>query len=131
MKLELVDYYTGKTLEFRTETFKKLKILHIEQFEGLKKMVVESGALPMLKKLTLCKCQNLNLLPEFGLDDLKSLEELYLYDIHKEFIAKLQNDSEDRLVYKHVRVIHSFSLGSNQSFTDFKNLSPSQWHVEH
>jgi disease resistance protein RPM1 len=129
MELELADYYTGKELIFKSETFQKLMILSIDKFDELNFMKVESKAIPMLKKLTLSRCRNLELLPVFCTGDLKSLEELLLYDMCNEFIAKLENDGEDREVFQHVGVIESLSLGSNQHFTGYKNLSPSQWHV--
>ncbi|KAM1484026.1 hypothetical protein TB2_035266 [Malus domestica] len=48
MELDLVQYHTGAELKFKAETFNKLKILHIEQFDQLNKMVVENGAMPKL-----------------------------------------------------------------------------------
>ncbi|ONI12191.1 hypothetical protein PRUPE_4G149700 [Prunus persica] len=51
MELDLVCYYTGEKLEFKKDTFKELKILHIEQFDQLNTMVVQNGAMPKLKKL--------------------------------------------------------------------------------
>lgn len=129
MELELADYYTGKELIFKSETFQKLMILSIDKFDKLNFMKVESKAMPMLKKLTMSRCRNLKLLPVFCPGDLKSLEELLLYDMCNEFIAKLEKDGEDREAFQHVGVIESLSLGSNQQFTGYKNLSPSQWHV--
>lgn len=122
MELDLVQYHTGAELKFKAETFNKLKILHIEQFDQLNKMVVENGAMPKLEKLIMSRCQNLSLLP-LGMEHLTHLDELLLYDMPDEFIAKLGKDSEDRAHVEHIRVIHSFHLGSNQSFTGFQNLS--------
>ncbi|KAM1795765.1 hypothetical protein TB1_035181 [Malus domestica] len=122
MELDLVQYHTGAELKFKAETFHKLKILHIEQFDQLNKMVVENGAMPKLEKLIMSRCQNLSLLP-LGMEHLTHLDELLLYDMPDEFIAKLGKDSEDRAHVEHIRVIHSFHLGSNQSFTGFQNLS--------
>ncbi|BFG28888.1 hypothetical protein CerSpe_151620 [Prunus speciosa] len=121
MELELVGYYTGEKLEFKKDTFKELKILHIEQFDQLNTMVVQNGAMPKLKKLTMSRCQNLELLP-LGIEGLRSLDELLLYDMHNLFIDKLQKGSEDRQAVEHIRVIHSFYLGY-QHFTGFQNLS--------
>ncbi|XP_021831472.1 disease resistance protein RPM1-like [Prunus avium] len=122
MELDLVRYYTGEKLEFKKDTFKELKILHIEEFDQLNTMVVQNGAMPKLKKLTMSRCQNLELLP-LGIEGLRSLDELLLYDMNNLFIARLQKGSEDRQVVEHIRVIHSLYLGSNQRFTGFQNLS--------
>ncbi|BFG28886.1 hypothetical protein CerSpe_151600 [Prunus speciosa] len=123
MELDLVRYYTGEKLEFKKDTFKEMKILHIEQFDQLNMIVVQNGAMPKLKKLTMSRCQNLELLP-LGIEGLRSLDELLLYDMHNLFIARLQKGSEDWQVVEHIRVIHSFYLGNNnQRFTGFQNLS--------
>lgn len=122
MELDLVRYYTGEKLEFKKDTFTELKILHIEQFDRLNTMVVQNGAMPKLKKLTMSRCQNLELFP-LGIEVLRSLDELLLYDMHNLLIANLQKGSEDRQAVEHIRVIHSFYLGSNQRFTGFLNLS--------
>ncbi|XP_008226316.1 PREDICTED: disease resistance protein RPM1-like [Prunus mume] len=122
MDLDLVRYYTREKLEFKKDTFKELKILHIEQFDQLNMMVVQNGSMPKLKKLTMTRCQNLELLP-LGIEGLRSLDELLLYDMHNLFIARLQRGSEDLQAVEHIRVIHSFYLGSKQCFTGFQNLS--------
>ncbi|KAM5586528.1 disease resistance protein RPM1-like [Rosa sericea] len=118
VELELVDYYTGDSMKFKAKKFKKLKALRIEQLDQLDMVVVEDGAMPELKTLTLSRCQNLKLLP-YGIDRLIFLEELLLYDMPQEFIARLQKDSEDRYLIEHVRVIQSFYSGS----TGCQNLS--------
>ncbi|PRQ60953.1 putative leucine-rich repeat domain, L domain-containing protein [Rosa chinensis] len=73
MELNLIDYYTGEELTFKAQTFKKLMVLIIEQFDELKVVKIEDGAMPQLKRLTMCKCQNLKSLPEgvAGLNALK------------------------------------------------------------
>ncbi|KAH7835656.1 hypothetical protein Vadar_028456 [Vaccinium darrowii] len=80
LELEMVDAFTGGELVFKANRFKKLKILHIEQFEKLNTMVVEEGSMPMLQKLTLCKCEKLKMFPS-GIDNLTQIEELLLYDM--------------------------------------------------
>lgn len=87
MELNLVDYYTGEKLEFQVETFKKLKILRIQQLDQLNLMIVENGAMPVLKKLTMSKCENLRLLP-VGIEGLTKLEELRVHDMHAEFMVQ-------------------------------------------
>lgn len=118
VELELVDYYIGDLMKFKAKKFKKLKALRIEKLDQLALVVVEDGAMPELKKLTLSRCQNLKLLP-FGVGSLVFLEELLLYDMPEEFIAKLQKDSEDRYLVENVRVIQYFYSGC----TECQNLS--------
>nr|XP_011465866.1 PREDICTED: uncharacterized protein LOC105351941 [Fragaria vesca subsp. vesca] len=57
VELELVDFYTGHLLKFRAKKFKKLKALRIEKFDELDLMIIEDGAMPELKRLTLSKCK--------------------------------------------------------------------------
>ncbi|CAL9016786.1 unnamed protein product [Prunus brigantina] len=106
MELNLVDYYTGEKLEFQVETFKKLKILRIQQLDQLNFMTVEVGAMPMLKKLTMSKCKNLKFLP-FGIERLTKLEELRVHDMHTEFMAQLQRETEAFQAVQHIPVIRS------------------------
>ncbi|VVA18884.1 PREDICTED: disease resistance, partial [Prunus dulcis] len=106
MELNLVDYYTGEKLEFQVETFKKLKILRIQQLDQLNLMIVENGAMPVLKKLTMSKCKNLTLLP-VGIEVLTKLEELCVHDMHTEFIAQLRRDTEPFQAVQHIPVIRS------------------------
>ncbi|KAB2636756.1 disease resistance protein RPM1-like [Pyrus ussuriensis x Pyrus communis] len=122
MELDLVQYHTSAELEFKANTFNMLRILHIEQFDQLNMVVVENMAMPKLEKLIMSRCQNLSLLP-LGMEHLMHLDKLLLYDMPDEFIAKLGKDSEDCAYVEHIRVIHSFHLRRNQSFTGFQNLS--------
>lgn len=89
MELDLVDYCTGEVLKFKAGAFKKLMIVRIAQFDELKKMVVENGAMPMLKELSMSKCRNLELVPN-GIEDLTSLDQLCVFDMHTNFIANLK-----------------------------------------
>ncbi|CAB4277139.1 unnamed protein product [Prunus armeniaca] len=93
IELNLVDYYTGEKLEVQVETFQKLKILRIQQLDQLNLMIVENGAMPVLKKLTMSKCENLRLLP-VGIEGLTKLEELCVHDMHAEFMAQLRRETE-------------------------------------
>lgn len=104
MELNLVDYYTGEKLEFQVETFKKLKILRIQQLDQLNLMIVENGAMPVLKKLTMSKCKNLRLLP-VGIEGLTKLEELCVHDMHTEFMAQLRRDTEAFQAVHYIPVI--------------------------
>ncbi|KAL6283313.1 hypothetical protein ACE6H2_014242 [Prunus campanulata] len=104
MELNLVDCYTGEMLTFQMETFKKLEILCIQQFDQLNMMRINKGAMPVLKKLTMSECRNLRLLP-VGIKGLTKLEELCVHDMHTEFMAKLRRDSEAFQAVQHIPII--------------------------
>ncbi|XP_031256891.1 disease resistance protein RPM1-like [Pistacia vera] len=121
LELHMVDCYTGELLEFKAATFRKLKILYLEQFEHLHTVIMEEKAMPELAKLTICKCEQLTMLP-LGINHLSQLEELLVFDMNSEFVARLKKNSEDRLMVSHVRDIRSFTLASNHSFSS-QNLT--------
>ncbi|XP_050237658.1 disease resistance protein RPM1-like [Mercurialis annua] len=112
-ELHLVDCYNGDKFEFKADKFRKLKVLHIEKFDELNMITIETKAMPMLEKLTFCRCNNLKMLP-LGIFNLCHLQQLLLYSMHTEFIDKLQKHSEDRWMVDHIRIIHSFTLQNNQ-----------------
>ncbi|KAH7842444.1 hypothetical protein Vadar_005365 [Vaccinium darrowii] len=109
LELEMVDAFTGDELVFEAGGFKKLKILHIKQFEQLNRVEVEQGAMPMLQKLSLWKCMKLEMLP-LGIDNLTQIEELLLCDMPVEFTNRLQQNHEDHEMVRHIRCIKYFVL---------------------
>ncbi|KAI6688671.1 hypothetical protein NL676_025499 [Syzygium grande] len=113
MELYRVDAFTGQTMKFEANTFKKLKILSIEQFSELTVAPVQVNAMPALEKLIFSKCQKLNMLP-LGINMLTRLQELLLCDMNREFINRLRKNSEDRNLVSHDRDIHSYTLGEDQ-----------------
>ncbi|KAK3200171.1 hypothetical protein Dsin_023586 [Dipteronia sinensis] len=113
MELEMVDAYTGETLEFKAETFKELKFLHLEKIDRLNTVIVEAKAMPKLEKLTICKCEKMEMLPLY-ISNLTKLQELLVYDMHNNFINRLQKNSDFRYMIEHIPVIHSFTLERNQ-----------------
>ncbi|XP_030444238.1 disease resistance protein RPM1-like [Syzygium oleosum] len=121
MDLNMVDAFTGQTLEFKANTFRKLKMLQIEQFSELSIVDVQVNAMPALEKLTFRKCEKLDTLP-FGIKMLTNLQELLLYDMNGEFIDRLRKNSEDLNLVRHVRVIRSYTLSKDQYWLP-QNLS--------
>ncbi|OMO52767.1 Disease resistance protein [Corchorus olitorius] len=89
LELVMVDSYMGEELEFRANSFMKLKILHLEDLGSLNTVIVEETAMPKLEKLTICKCKKLEMLP-LGINSLTELEELLLYDMNENFLSSLQ-----------------------------------------
>ncbi|XP_056177387.1 serpin-ZX-like [Syzygium oleosum] len=113
MELYMVDAFTGQTMKFEANTFKKLKILSIEQFSELTMVAVQVNAMPALEKLTFSKCEKLNMLP-LGINMLTRLQELLLCNMNREFINRLRKNSEDRNLVSHDRDMHSYTLGEDQ-----------------
>ncbi|KAI6688667.1 hypothetical protein NL676_025495 [Syzygium grande] len=110
MDLNMVDAFTGQTLEFKANTFRKLSIVDLQV-----------NAMPALEKLTFRKCEKLDTLP-FGINRLTNLQELLLYGMNGEFIDRLRKNSEDRNLVSHVRVIRSYTLSEDQYWLP-QNLS--------
>ncbi|KAK2639985.1 hypothetical protein Ddye_027780 [Dipteronia dyeriana] len=121
MELQMVDAYAGDTLEFKSETFKKLKFLHLEQIDRLNTVIVEAKAMPKLEKLTICKCEKMEMLPLY-INNLTKLQELLVYDMHNNFINRLKKNSEFRDMIEHIPVIHSYTLKCNQ-YWSLQNFS--------
>ncbi|XVF03578.1 hypothetical protein REPUB_Repub05bG0005400 [Reevesia pubescens] len=118
LELEMVDAYMGEALEFKANSFKKLKILQLEQFANLNMVVVEETAMAKLEKLTICKCKKLEMLP-LGINKLTHLKEMLLYDMNRSFLSEL---NMDRWMVDHIETINSFTLNSDESWS-FQNLS--------
>ncbi|KAK4439657.1 Disease resistance protein RPM1 [Sesamum alatum] len=107
VELQLVDCYTGEELIFEAHGFKKLKKLVIEEFSKLHTVVIEDGAMPDLKEVSLGKCPELRTFPQ-GIHKLAKVENLTLYDMAEEFVARLRKNSEDPVMVRRIPVvIHS------------------------
>ena len=110
----MIEYYTGERLVFKSQMFKKLKKLHLEKFEQLIEVSLESEALAMLEKLTVCHCKRLKPLPyRYRLGVLK---EFIVYDMSVDFIRDVQRRIEGaELVDHQVETInHSSSSASER-----------------
>ncbi|KAJ4837273.1 hypothetical protein Tsubulata_017330 [Turnera subulata] len=89
--LELLQVYEGDTLCFRAGGFKKLKLLGIDQFDELKGIQVEVGALPRVEKLCIQRCRYLEKVP-LGIEHLTKLKVLQFFDMPQELIKTLLSD---------------------------------------
>ncbi|KAL7130725.1 hypothetical protein ABFS83_13G153000 [Erythranthe nasuta] len=126
IELELVDSYIGGELIFEASSFKKLKILLIEDFAELHTIVIRNGAMPDLKRISLHKCPMVTISP-LGMNNLAKVEELILRDMAQEFIARLRMNGEDRAMVARIPLINSFTSGHQHSWS-FENLSDSSSH---
>lgn len=119
-ELQLVDCFNGEDLTFEASGFKKLKILLIEDFTNVNMIVIENGAMPELKKMSLRRCPLVGMMV-LGVAGLITVEELTLYDMAEELVAKLRIDGEERGYVQHIPLIHSFTL-TNRGWS-LQNLS--------
>ena len=91
LSLLLVDGYGGEQLHIEGGSFQKLKILGLRKLEGLNRLIIDEGALPLLEKLVIGYCPQLKEVPS-GIHHLKSLKILEFYEMPTEFVLSLQPD---------------------------------------
>ncbi|KAL0443232.1 UNVERIFIED_CONTAM: hypothetical protein Slati_2045900 [Sesamum latifolium] len=105
VELQLVDSYIGEELIFEAYSFKKLKNLVIEEFSQLHTIVIQGGAMPDLKEMSLSKCPELRMFPR-GIHSLAKVEKLTVYDMGKEFAARIRRNGKDRVMVGRIPVVH-------------------------
>ncbi|XP_042988730.1 disease resistance protein RPM1-like isoform X2 [Carya illinoinensis] len=106
--LELLQVYEGDTLYFRKGGFNKLKVLGLDQFNKLRCVQVEVGAMPLVEKLIIQRCQLLKMVP-VGIQYLTKLKVLEFFDMPVEFIQTLRPDVKDSDYWKvaHIPEVYS------------------------
>ncbi|KAF8028246.1 hypothetical protein BT93_E0989 [Corymbia citriodora subsp. variegata] len=93
VELELQRAYDGEQLDFKNGQFPKLKILLLEELEGLRSMSFEQGTLPHLDNLIISRCQWLERIPS-GIELIPSIKELTFLDMSHELFEKIREDPE-------------------------------------
>ncbi|CAI0402581.1 unnamed protein product [Linum tenue] len=86
--LELLQVYEGETLHFRAGGFKKLKLLGIDKFDGLRRILIDVGAMPCVEKLWIQRCKLLEEVP-LGIEHLTRLKVLEFFDMPQDLIKTL------------------------------------------
>ncbi|KAM1060111.1 hypothetical protein TB1_024072 [Malus domestica] len=86
--LELSQVFEGDTLCFGAGGFKKLKHLGIDEFDELRCIEVQVGAMPSLQKLSIQRCISLEKVPS-GIEHLKKLKVLEFFDMPEKLIKTL------------------------------------------
>ncbi|MQL77706.1 hypothetical protein Taro_010118 [Colocasia esculenta] len=86
--------YSGKVMVFSPQEFTKLEELLLQKLEELEQCIIDNGAMPCLKRLTITYCRKLKTLPE-GLQHITTLQELQLSDMPDEFIRRLKEKREE------------------------------------
>lgn len=105
--LEFLQVYVGETLHFKAKGFPSLKLLGLDDMDGLKSMVVEEGAMPNLKRLIIQRCGSLKQVPS-GIEHLSKLRAIDFFDMPDELIMALRpNGGEDYWRVEHVPVVYS------------------------
>ncbi|KAM5573619.1 hypothetical protein ABKV19_013251 [Rosa sericea] len=97
--LELSQVFEGDTLCFKAGGFKKLKHLGIDQFEGLRCIQVQFGAMPSVKKLSIQRCKLLEKVPS-GIEHLSKLKVLEFFDMPETLIKTLRPHEKDNDYWK-------------------------------
>ncbi|XP_047156926.1 disease resistance protein RPM1-like [Vigna umbellata] len=86
--LELLKVYDGDTLHFRSGKFKKLKVLGLDKFDGLKEVTVGKDAMNCLEKLSIGRCELLKKVPS-GIENLTKLKVLEFFDMPDELMKTI------------------------------------------
>ncbi|XP_050246238.1 disease resistance protein RPM1-like [Quercus robur] len=98
--------YNGKQLHFKIGGFPKLKILKLLHLHELHSLMIDDGAVPLLKFLHIGPSPQLNEVPS-GIQHLRNLKELEFRDMPKEFEESLDPEQGPRYwIIKHVPNIY-------------------------
>ncbi|KAK2986963.1 hypothetical protein RJ640_004924 [Escallonia rubra] len=114
-ELHLVDAYNGLELVFVAESFKKLKILYVEQLELLQTVTIAEGALPVLQKLTLSNLFHLKML-RTGANFATRVEEIHLRNMRVDLVNRLKKSNVDHGRVNHLPSI-CFKYGKHDHFS--------------
>ncbi|MCI16391.1 NB-ARC domain disease resistance protein [Trifolium medium] len=95
------DTYEGLHLHVEAGGFQKLKELHVRDLNELQDIIIDKGALPSLKKMSLFELFSLKHIPT-GIKHLEKLEALRILDMKVEFVE--HNSTEDWIM-EHVPLL--------------------------
>nr|GME05163.1 disease resistance protein RPM1-like [Ipomoea batatas] len=99
--LDLLKSYQGEGLCFKAKKFSKLKYLRIIDFEALKWIIIEEGALHHLEKFCLDKCKLLEQVP-LGIQHLSNLKAISIHDMADKLMASLKQNGENYAKISHI-----------------------------
>ncbi|KAJ1393038.1 Virus X resistance protein-like, coiled-coil domain [Sesbania bispinosa] len=80
LELELYNAFEGVELYIGKGWFKKLKELRLEKMKALKTLKIDRGALPLLEKLTIGPCPQMEEIPH-DIQNLQALQHLRFYEM--------------------------------------------------
>ncbi|GMN23895.1 hypothetical protein TIFTF001_043732 [Ficus carica] len=106
--LVLCQAFTGHILCFRAGGFKKLKVLGLDEFNELKYIQVEPGAMVCLESLSIRWCKSLEKIPA-GIEHLTKLKLLEFFDMPMELFNTLRPDVKDSEYWRvaHIPEVYS------------------------
>jgi len=99
--LDLLKSYEGEGLCFKAKKFSKLKHLRIINFEALKWIRIEEGALHQLESLYLDECKLLEQVP-LGIQHLSNLKSISIHDMGDKLMASLEQNGENYAKISHI-----------------------------
>uniref|UniRef100_A0A2N9HQQ0 Uncharacterized protein n=1 Tax=Fagus sylvatica TaxID=28930 RepID=A0A2N9HQQ0_FAGSY len=107
LELEISNQaYIGEQLHFQKGGFPKLKILILENLNGLYSLMIDEGASPLLERLSIGPSPQLKEVPS-GIQHLRNLNDLIVRDMPKEFEESLDPEQGPcHWIVKHVLFIH-------------------------
>ena len=85
--------YEGEQLHFEQGGFQKLKLLQLDQLDGLKEMKISRGTLPLLEELSIGSCSQLKMTAS-NLRGLKRLKLIEISEMPREFELDMQPEGD-------------------------------------
>ncbi|TQD80653.1 hypothetical protein C1H46_033832 [Malus baccata] len=115
LHLELSQVFEGDTLCFEAGGFKKLKHLGIGEFDELRCIEVQVGAMPSIEKLSIRHCKSLEKVPS-GIEHLNKLKVLELFNMPENLVKKLSPHEQGNDYWKvaHVPEVYFTNLRESQ-----------------
>ncbi|KAL7209241.1 hypothetical protein ACSBR1_030889 [Camellia fascicularis] len=134
VRLFLWDAYDGEQLYFEVGRFQKLKELLLLEFKGLNSVIIEEGALPLLKELRIGPIPQLKEVPS-GIHHLTNLKTLWFIGMPEELIDRMEpkpNQGKDYWIVEHIPHVELYSRDGKQiCFTKIGTLQEYfNWKVE-
>ncbi|XP_006660141.1 disease resistance protein RPM1-like [Oryza brachyantha] len=115
-ELALIQALETEEINLLQDGFPNLKILDLDQLNNLVNMTVH-GSLKNLCKLIIRNCNRLESVP-LGIECLKKLKELHLFDMPECFLQKLEKGNEHYKSIQHIGVIRYYREGCPQVRTN-------------
>ncbi|CAN6701463.1 unnamed protein product [Malus baccata var. baccata] len=115
LHLELSQVFEGDTLCFEAGGFKKLKHLGIDEFDELRCIEVQVGAMLSVEKLSITHCKSLEKVPS-GIEHLNKLKVLELFNMPEKLFKTLSPHELGNDYWKvaHVPEVYFTNLGESR-----------------
>ncbi|OMO61331.1 putative Disease resistance protein RPM1 [Corchorus capsularis] len=118
--LYLYKGYDGDELQLEEGHFQQLKYLGLFALEGLNRLLIDKGALPLLEKFRIGPCPQLEEVP-LGICYLKCLTTLEFWEMPREFSRKmLPDEGPDHWKVKHIPNVEFYYRSKGASYDHYK-----------